>query len=410
LSGAASLIAGKVDQAISILRELEIDCWLTFVRETTETGDPVLPLILGQNLTWQSALILTRGGERIAIIGKYDDAAVRAGGVWTTVQPYVQSIRGPLLTALDRLAPRPRSIAVNYSVDDVKADGLSHGMYLLLQEYLKGTPHAAALTSAAEVIRLLRGRKTAEEVARIRRAIALTGEIFAAVEATVDAGWPEAEVSSFMHAQAAARGVATAWDAAQCPIVTTGPKSMVGHGVPSSDLRVERGNIFHLDFGVRADEYCSDIQRCWYVPRPGRVEPAPPEPVQRAFDTVVRAIEAGAAALKPGVECWTVDAAARKVVVDSGYPEYQHATGHHVGRAAHDGGGVLGPKWERYGRTPFYTVEEGNVFTLELGIDDVDGRGYLGLEEMVLVTESGCEWLTAPQTTLPLLRVEGARV
>ena len=44
-----------------------------------------------------------------------------------------------------------------------------------------------------------------------------------------------------------------------------------------------------------------------------------------------------------------------------------------------------------------------NVMTLELGIDNVDGRGYLGLEEMVLVTDDGCEWLSTPQTSLPLL-------
>ena len=91
------------------------------------------------------------------------------------------------------------------------------------------------------------------------------------------------------------------------------------------------------------------------------------------------------------------------MITDAGYPEYQHATGHTVGRAAHDGGGVLGPKWERYGRTPFYPVEVGNVFTLELGIDNVDGRGYLGLEEMVLVTERGVEWLTMRQVELPTL-------
>ena len=86
----------------------------------------------------------------------------------------------------------------------------------------------------------------------------------------------------------------------------------------------------------------------------------------------------------------------------AGYPEYQHATGHHVGRAAHDGGGVLGPRWERYGRMPFVPIEVGNVFTLELGIENT-GAGYIGLEEMVLVTDDGCEFLTSPQSELWLL-------
>jgi Xaa-Pro aminopeptidase len=181
---------------------------------------------------------------------------------------------------------------------------------------------------------------------------------------------------------------------------------MIGHGVPSEKLTLARGNILHLDFGVCQDDYCTDLQRVWYVPQPG--ETAPPAAVQRGFDAVVGAIRAAAAALAPGVEGWTVDAAARRSLVDAGFPEYDHATGHQVGRSAHDGAGVLGPRWERYGRTPFYEVEEGNVFTLELGIDNLDGRGYLGLEEMVLVTRDGCEWLSQPQTTLPLLGVAGA--
>ena len=100
---------------------------------------------------------------------------------------------------------------------------------------------------------------------------------------------------------------------------------------------------------------------------------------------------------------WRVDEAARRVVVEAGYAEYQHATGHHVGRSAHDGGGVLGPRWERYGRAPFAALEPGNVVTLELGIDDVDGRGYLGLEEMALVTRDGCRWLSTPQRELWVL-------
>lgn len=281
-------------------------------------------------------------------------------------------------------------------------------MMLLLREYLKDTPYVERLVSAERIIRALRSRKTPGEIERIRKAIATTDEIFDAVAGFARIGVSERDVSAFMHAEVEKRRIHTSWEHAMCPIVTTGPKSMVGHGLPSNDLRIEPGCVFHLDFGVRQDEYCSDIQRSWYVLRNG--ETNAPEDVQRAFDVTKRAIDAAFAALRPGVECWTIDAIARKVVTDAGYPEYQHATGHGVGRAAHDGGGVLGPKWERYGKTPTYLVEPGNVFTLELGIDipgppGEGGRGYLGLEEMAVVTEgdSGAEWLTKQQTSLKLL-------
>jgi Xaa-Pro aminopeptidase len=397
-----TITAQKVEQAVGILDELGIDCWLTFVRETTETGDPVLPIILGQPLTWQSALILTRGGGRIAIVGKYEDEAVRSsggGGVWTIVIPYVQGLREPLRQTLAKL--NPKQIAVNYSVDDVKADGLSHGMMLLLREHLAGTPFVDRLISASDIIRALRSRKTSGEVERIKSAISVTDEIFAAVEKFARVGTSERAISDFMHAECDRRGLGTSWERDMCPIVTTGPESMVGHGLPSNDLRIEPGNIFHLDFGVRMNDYCSDIQRAWYVPKPG--ETKPPADVRRGFDAIVRAIHAAFESLKPGAEGWQVDAAARKVIVDAGYPEYQHATGHTVGRATHDGGCVLGPRWERYGKTPHYKVEPGNVFTLELGIDNLDGRGYLGLEEMALVTERGAQWLTKPQAEFFML-------
>jgi Xaa-Pro aminopeptidase len=399
MSSDTTILEEKVAQATAILNEIDADCWLTFVRETGGGGDPVLPLILGQGVTWQSAFILTRNGDRIAIVGKYEDEAVRSTGVWHEVIPYVQGIAEPLRETLTRLAPR--HVNVNYSRDDVKADGLTHGMFLLLHEHLAGTPYADRLVEASAIINALRARKTPGEIDRMRRAIATTDEIFCEVASFAKPGRRETEISAFMHEQAEQRGLGLAWDPAHCPIVTTGSDSMVGHGVPSETLAVREGNVFHLDFGVQQDDYCSDIQRAWYVPKPG--EDSPPAAVQRAFDTVRAAIEAAAAALKPGVQGWQVDEAARSVIVDAGYPEYQHATGHHVGRAAHDGGGVLGPKWERYGNTPTYRLEPGNVVTLELGVDDVDGRGYLGLEEMALVTEDGFEWLSSPQRELWML-------
>jgi Xaa-Pro aminopeptidase len=393
-----SIVAEKVDQSVGILDELSVDAWLTFVRETTEAGDPVLPIILGQSLTWQSALIVTRHGDRVAIVGNYDADAVKTTGVWTEVIAYVQGVREPLVETLRRLDPR--QLAVNFSRDDVKADGLSYGMFLLLQEYLADTPYRERLVGADQIISALRGRKTAGEISRISRAIATTAEILEQVAEFACLGKTEIEIARFMHDQAKRREVGLAWDRQQCPIVNTGPDSMIGHGIPS-DLKIEPGHLFHIDFGVMQDDYCSDLQRMWYAPEPGQT--APPAAVQRAFDTVAKAIQAAAAALKPGVECWRVDAAARQTVVDAGYPEYQHATGHQVGRSAHDGGGILGPQWERYGQTPYRKLEPGNVFTLELGIENVDGRGYTGLEEMVVVTDDGYRYLSKPQTSLPLL-------
>ena len=93
----------------------------------------------------------------------------------------------------------------------------------------------------------------------------------------------------------------------------------------------------------------------WYVPEKG--ENAIPDDIRRAWDACWGAVDAGAAALKPGVQGWEVDAAAREHLVKAGYPEYPHALGHQLGRVAHDGSSLLGPRWDRYGSTPLGVVE-----------------------------------------------------
>ncbi|MER3543713.1 MAG: aminopeptidase P family protein [Chloroflexota bacterium] len=389
-----TLIQEKLDQAVAILQEKGVDAWLTFVRETSQVHDPCLDLILGLELTWQSALLIGRGGERIAIVGFYDTDNVRNTGGWSEVIGYHQSLREPLWNALERL--NPTQIAVNFSESDPAADGLTHGMYLVLTGLLAGTPYADRLISAEAIIGALRGRKTPGEVARIRRAIATTEEIFAALTPRLRPGQSELEIAAMVKAEVAARGLAPAWSPEYCPIVNAGPDSSPGHAAPAHH-RTQRGHLLHLDFGVKQDGFVSDLQRMWYFLDEG--ESGPPDDVRRAWEACWAAMEAGRAALKPGAQGWEVDAAARAALVAAGYPEYQHALGHHMGRTAHDGATVLGPRWERYGRTPYGVVEPGYVMTLELGTA-VPNRGYIGLEEDVLVTESGAEYLSTPQKEL----------
>jgi Xaa-Pro aminopeptidase len=105
--------------------------------------------------------------------------------------------------------------------------------------------------------------------------------------------------------------------------------------------------LLHFDFGVKYEEYCSDIQRMVYMLRPGETD-APVE-VKRGFETVRQAIENARAALKPGVVGKEIDAIARKTITEAGYPEFMYGLGHQLGRVAHDGGALLGPEWEKYG-------------------------------------------------------------
>jgi Xaa-Pro aminopeptidase len=347
-------------------------------------------------MTWNSAFIFARGGRRHAIVGRYDVSKVRDTGVFPEVIGYDEGIQQVLVDTLRRLDPG--RIGLNYSADDSTADGLTYGQWLLLCELLKDTPYPTRFTSAAPLLARLRGRKSATEVARVRAAAKTTEDIVGLIGDAIRPGISEADIADRVHAEFKRRGLASAWEWDSCPIVNTGPDSEAGHGMPRRDLRVEAGHLVHIDLGIVQDGYCSDLQRMWYVRRPD--ESAPPEEIRRAFATIVKAIEAGARTLKPGVVGHEVDRAARRVIVEAGYPEYKHALGHSLGRAVHDGGTLLGPRWQRYGKTPDGLVEAGNVFTLELGLDT--SAGYAGLEEDVLVTSAGCEFLTSFQRELYL--------
>jgi Xaa-Pro aminopeptidase len=393
-----SLHKEKIVQAIDILKETDIDMWLTFVRETSGVRDPVLDLMIGpSDLTWESALMFTRSGERIAIVGRYEVDAVKRLGIFDSVLGYDESIRVLLRETLQRLAPD--RIAINTSKNNVHADGLTHSMYEILVDYLKGTEFAERLTSAEPVINALRGRKTQAEVERIRKAVEITGEIYRKTFEFIRVGMTEKEIAAYMHAHMAEAGVDYAWPRESNPAVNSGPDSPVGHSGPT-DIQVQLGHILHFDFGVKVEEYCSDIQRVCYVLREDETS-APPE-VQRGFETVRQAIEAARSAMRPGVQGVEIDTIAREAVTKAGFSEYKHALGHQLGRAAHDGGALLGPLWEKYGDSPRQRLEVGQVFTIEPGLT-VPGYGHIGLEEDVVMTETGAKYLGEEQEEIVLI-------
>ena len=390
----STLTLEKVNQAIEIMREKNFDVWVIFVRETTAGGDPILPLLYDHEVTWQSAFIITRVGKTIAIVGQLESEAVRQAGSFQDVIPYHQSIRDNLVEVLKDL--NPHEIGINFSKNDVHADGLGYGLYQVLMGYLKDTPFVDKLVSAEEISGTLRSRKSAQEVSRIRKAVKTSEEILERTFRYAEVGMTEKEIGNFMHAEIKALGLEEAWDYNNCPSVNTGPDSTVGHLGPGN-TKIQPGHILHIDFGVRIDDYCADLQRVAYFLT--RNESQPPPIVQEGFKTIQNAIKAAAASLKPGVRGKEVDAIARDIVKTAGYPEYMYGTGHHLGRTVHDGSGILGPEWERYGDTPNYLVEVGHVYTIEPGLS-VPGHGYIGIEEDVVVNPHGAEFISKSQNAL----------
>jgi Xaa-Pro aminopeptidase len=392
------MINAKIEQAVGILNELDIDVWMTFVRESLGLHDPCIDLVVGGNVTWQSAFIITRRGERIAILGSLDKAAHETLGHYPEIIPYVQGIGESLRGTLTRLDPR--RIAINFSIDDELADGLSYGMYLLLQNTLRGTPYGERLVSSEGIVSRLRSRKLEPELARITHACEETVDLFAQLHKRLKVGLTEKEIAAVMVEIMERKGLERAWDPEHCPAVFTGPESAGAHAGPT-DRRMEPGHLMNVDFGMRYQGFCSDLQRTWYCLPPK--ETAPPDAVMKGFDAVRDAVRKAAEFLKPGVQGHEVDAVARGHIVAQGFEEYPHALGHQIGRHAHDGAGLLCPVWERYGEKPFAVVEEGQCYTLEPRVP-VPGHGVATVEEIVVVTKDGCRFLSEPQTEIMLVR------
>jgi Xaa-Pro aminopeptidase len=385
------MIKEKIEQAVEILNEKNIDMWMTFVRESSTIPDPAVEVIVGTSCTWQTAYIITSKGETIAIAGSLDIANLKSKGNYKEIIGYVQSVKEPLLEVLNKL--NPKTIAINYSTNTVIADGLTHGMWLQLMTYLDGTPFKERIVSAEQVISALRGRKSSTELKRMKVSIKETLRIFDKVTHFIKPGKTEIDVANFILKEVKKLVVEPAWDQEYCPSVFTGPESAGAHAGPTK-RKIEGGHILNIDFGIKMNGYCSDLQRTWYIRQKG--EKTTPKEVVQGFNTIVEAIQLSAKVLKPGVQGCVIDDISRNHIVSKGYAEYPHALGHQIGRVAHDGGGLLCPRWERYGTLPYEKVEEGQVYTLEPRLT-VEGRGVATIEEMVVVTKDGCLFLSKPQ-------------
>jgi Xaa-Pro aminopeptidase len=392
------LIRAKHRQAVGLMREHAIDTWLIeFARETGMRPDP-LGYLVGGSVTWPSAFLLNQDGTTAAIVGTGDAGTFEAMDLWTEVRGFRNGPREDLLDVLNRWDPK--TVGVTWSASDDTADGITHGMYRLLEAMLAGTPFADRLVAAGGLAGDVRGIKLPEEVAAISRTVHLTEELLERIERRLEPGITEIGLQREVHGWVRESGWKFSWDDEYCPMVNFGQPAFLGHAGPT-ERALEPGDVIHVDVGLIVDGFASDLQRTWYWRRPG--ETAAPPDVRRTFDAVKAALDAGVAAIKPGVQGFEVDAASRSTVEEWDFPEPAFAFGHACGRVAHDGSGLLGPEWERYGDSPRVTVREGNVFAVEMDLEVPGYGGVVGLEEEVVVTAEGARYLSVPQRELRVL-------
>lgn len=174
------------------------------------------------------------------------------------------------------------------------------------------------------------------------------------------------------------------------PIVSFGANSADPHHMPDN-TKLKPGDMVLFDVGCKKDMYCSDMTRTFFTAEPTDEQ-------EKAYETVRRANEAAESLVAPGVTFAELDDCARSIISDAGYGQYfTHRLGHQIGLSDHEPGDVSSTHTD--------PVEPGQIFSIEPGIY-IPGRFGVRIEDLVLVTDHGCEVLNSYPKDLTIVSVD----
>ncbi len=385
----------KLEQIKQLLQSSTADAWMVVGHETATNSEPMLDLIGDQEMIGMTGIIFNKDGSSAVICTPIDADGYRLGDHFTEVLPFMSSFNETLEQYLDKKGHQV--LALNFSEQDPASDGLSTGVYQSMQPVL--TKLNIQVISAAPLNQKLRGIKTAREIELMRVATKETDRMIRTIGNQMVLGMSCADVMAKCHEEADRLGYGYSWSKQHNPGVAT-KGTPLGHTDSSKEYFVKDA-VVNIDFGLRVNRYGADLQRMFYFPGDDGLVPAK---VQHAFDTVKQAIQLGKEALKPGATGKEVDTVVRQYILSQGYDSYHCSTGHQVGMYAHDGGIILAPEKPGIDRSALIDepIEVGQVFTIEPYV--VIPQGRLGIEEMVVAVEGGCEFIVPPQTSLIVLK------
>jgi Xaa-Pro aminopeptidase len=238
--------------------------------------------------------------------------------------------------------------------------------------------------SAPPLVERARMVKDAEEIGCIRRAVEMGAGLFKIARRKIRPGASEVEVAGAMEFVARCAGA----EGMSFPtIIASGKRSAVVHGRASEAVIPHRGFVV-CDFGVILSGYCSDRTRTVHVGRPSQA-------ARDMYEVVLGAQQAAIAAVRAGVSAGEVDGAARRVLRKWKLARYfTHSTGHGLGLEIHEA--------PRLAAAQSQQLQPGMVITIEPGAY-IPGKWGVRIEDVVIVTRSGCEVLESIDKELIVL-------
>jgi Xaa-Pro aminopeptidase len=308
------------------------------------------------------------------------------GAVLHTDGRYTVQAKQEVLAARVRIAMGSSSTAALTSLAGRKvATGFEADHVTVSQQTLLAKAAAKGrLKPLSGLIERARMIKQPEEIQQLKAAVMLASGLFEVLLHGIKPGVAESHVAAeleYVARRSGAQGMS--FDT----IVAAGPRSAMPHGV-ASEQPIPAAGFVVLDYGVILAGYCSDMTRTVHVGSPGRKQ-------KDLYQAVLEAQLAAIDLVKPGVQAGKVDQAARKVLQKAGFASYfTHSTGHGVGLEIHEP--------PRLGKGQTELLRPGMVITIEPGAY-VPGLGGVRIEDMVLVTETGCQVLTPTSKELIIL-------
>ena len=291
------------------------------------------------------------------------------------------------------------SIAINMSDKDPQADGISLTQYKALTAAL-GQEYSQRLLSADTLIQEYLSIKLPAEVDIMREAAKLTAKWqIEAYQQIVVGKTTDSDVAKYLKQKMRDYGVTDAWAPTQNPNVVSGTDRGHSH---ATDRVIQYGDVIQTDFGIRVfDTWVTDIQRFAYVLQANETEP--PKDIAFYWESAKQGRQAAFNAMRPGATGKDVDAAQRVVMEATNSKHVMWSTGHPVGYVAHDSGPSLSSSNENGSKQ----LKAGMTFAFD-GFHSwimKDGQAKtISVEEMVVITETGAEYLIPPQEELVLVK------
>lgn len=385
----------RMDRAVRAVQEENVDMWITYAREMDFAGDAFLRYILTMDVFGPIAVIITKAGDKIAIVRQLEAEELESLGIFSEIILISNEIQSPIADIVRKYDPS--TIALNYSEKDYTADGLTLTGYRVLTKAFQEAGFQGSMVSSERLMKTVRGNRSAEEVEKIRFTVQEAMKIFEDARPQMKLGMSGMDVQRLFQRLTDERNYQYSWTKYGNPFNSIGTKTSYLCKRPSSDVVIEPGDVVNVDFGIAVDGFSSDNQRTFYALMPG--ETVPPEEVQKAFDTLGKVNEAVISQMKPGVNSYDLLAAANEVLTKAGYPESRGGFGHEIGLYAHDG--VLSPASRGCEPEISAVLLEGMTFAIEPAI--ITSHGRVCREEVAAVANEGGRLLSTLQDKIWLI-------